>query len=245
MATLSGMPCVVEKKKEFKDTLYGGVAASGHVLTPLVFSSDRADTGRTSQTLRVKYLKNIKGPGNKSTEIWWNDVGQEESTEDQILFLDNLKAHHSKTFLEEVHSMGVRTLYFPSHAGSILNPMDNSYWADFRASYYHEVRDSHGAMLDAIEKCYYRPSEEVITHYWRHCGFTSNESPRAVVERLLSEGYAPDNDRHQTEHDHMRAEYDHWSCHQRLLRDGHLAGPKPESLGFSGLDGVYCTAYTR
>jgi len=239
------MPAVIENKKEFKDTLYGGVAASGHVLTPVVFSSSKADTGRDSPAIRVKYLPNIKGPGNKSTEIWWDTVGQDEITEDQLLFLDNLKAHHSKTFLEEVRSMGVRTLFFPSHAGSILNPMDDSYWADFRASYYREARDSHGLMLDAIEKCYYQPSEEIIQRYWQHCGYTTTESPHSVVTRLLSEGYAPDTDRHQVEHDRMRAEYDLWSSQQRLLRGGHLKSVKPESLGFSDLDGVYWTAYRR
>ncbi len=239
------MPAVVENKRQFKDTLYGGVSASGHVLTPVVFTSDKNDAGRDSEELRVKYLKNVKGPGNKSTEVWWNEVGQDEITQDQVLFLDNLKAHHSKTFLEEVRSMDVRVIYFPSHAGSILNPMDDSFWAVFRASYYREPRDSHGLMLDAIQKCYYRPSEELIRRFWHHCGYTSTEAPRSIVERLLTEGYAPDSDRHQEEHDRMRAQYDHWSCHQHLLHDGHLKGAQPESLGFSGLDGVYWTAYRR
>lgn len=148
------MPPVVENKKKFKDTLYGAVTAAGEQLPPVVFTSDQVDAGRNSERLLVKYLDRIKGPGNRSTEVWWDSLGQDYlDEEDDELWVDNLKSHHSKTFLEETRSVGLTIRYYPKYAGSILNPMDNSFWADFRACYYREPRDNHGQMLDAPWRC--------------------------------------------------------------------------------------------
>ena len=121
--------------------------------------------------------------------------------------------------------------------------MDNSFWVDFRARYYRESRDTHGHMLDAIQKCYYSPTEETIQRYWHHCGYTSKDSPEDVVERLLGEGYSPMIDKHVAEHDAMRSSYIMWSANRKLLRSGSLPQSSPQSLGFTGLDGVYWTAY--
>lgn len=239
------MPPVVENKKKFKDTLYGAITAAGEQLPPVVFTSDQADAGRNSERLLVKYLDGIKGPGNRSTEVWWDSLGQDYLGDDDELWVDNLKSHHSKTFLEETRSVGLTIRYYPKYAGSILNAMDKAFWADFRASYYRESRDNHGQMLDAIESCFYRTSEEVIKRYWHHCGYTSDETPEEVVERLLGEGYSPADDKHRAEHDAMLASYIMWSANRKLLRHGSLPQSSPQSLGFSGLDGVYWTVYHR
>lgn len=241
----SGMPAVAENKKKYKDTMYGAITAAGEQFPPVVFTSDRNDAGHSSARFFVKYLERVKGPGNHSTEVWWDSVGQDNLGEDDELWLDNLKSHHSKTFLEEVRSNGVTIRYYPKYAGSILNPMDNTFWAAFRASYYRESREDHGQMLDAIESWFYRPTEDVIRRYWHHCGYTSDEKPEAVVERLLGEGYHPKDDKHQAEHDAMLSSYIIWSANRKLLRRGSLPQSAPQSLGFSGLDGVYWTAFRR
>jgi len=211
----------------------------------VAFTSDRHNTGRNSESLVVKYVKNIKGPGRYSTDIWWDAVGRELLGNDDQLWLDNLKAHHSKMFLEEVRSYGVTVRFFPNHAGAILNPMDNSFWADFRAQYYRMTKEDHGQMLDAIRTSYWHPADETIVRYWHHCGYTSQESPKDAVIRLLSEGYDPIADRFQDEHDAMLSQYRVWSANRKALRCGTLPQAAPQSLGFCGLDGVYWTAYVR
>lgn len=237
------MPAIVEPKKKYKDVVYTGIAASGVLVTPVVFTSDKVDTHRDQEGFRVIYQENIKGPGNHSTHSYWDIVKDTDFDNQSILLLDNLKSHHSVQLTEEMEAAEVQAFYFPAHGGAILNPLDNSFHAEVKARYYRKDRSDHGLMLDAIRESIFETEESSICNYWRHCGITSDEDPATVVKRLLAEGYAPDSDRYRSEHQAMADQYDHWSLHRRLLRKGYPLKGSPVSLGFSGLDGTYWTVW--
>ena len=190
----SGKPAIVEPKKKYKDVVYTGIAASGVLVTPVVFTSDKIDTHRDQVDFRVLYQENIKGPGNHSTHCYWDAVKVTDFNDRSFLLLDNLKSHHSVQLTEEMDSAEVQAFYFPAHGGAILNPLDNSFHSEVKARYYRKDRSDHGLMLDAIREAIFETKESSIRNYWRHCGIISEEDSSAVVNRLLAEGYAPDSD---------------------------------------------------
>lgn len=187
--------------------------------------------------------KNIKGPGNFSTETYWDLLRDVDFGDQSLLLMDNLRSHHSLQMTEDMKSAGVKVLYFPSHGGALLNPCDNSFHAELKARYFRKDRNDHGSMLDAIREAIFETKEESILHYWSHCGFCCSEDPRQVVQRLIAEGYAPNSDSYHSEHTEMGLQYDVWIANRRALRYSNTINRKPESLGFNTLDGVYWTVW--
>ena len=165
----------------------------------------------------VVYQSKIKGPGNKSTSIWWDIVRDSGFSDSPLLMMDNLRAHFAPSLRQEMESYGVTVVHFPNYAGSLLNPCDNSWNSDLKHRYYYKSRRDHGEMIAAIRSAVYETTEESIRNYFHHCGYTSDEISSQVVERLVSEGYGPDR-KHGSDHAEMRKKYAEWRAHVNHLR---------------------------
>jgi len=238
----SGQPAVVEPKKSHKDVLYSGLCGDGSVITPVLFTSDSVDTRQTSDRMPVVYQQGLKGPGNESTLRWWDLVKDKDNFERAFLLLDNLKAHHSKAFTEELSDYDVTVRYFPPQAGSLLNPCDNSFHADLKHRYFGRDRSSHAKMIAAIRESYHETPEATVVNYWKHTGYTSREAPSKVAKKLNSEGWWATGEKG-ARLQAMRDAYLHWKLNSDLTRRGEAPFGSPLSLGIDGLDGVYWTQY--
>ncbi len=206
----SGQPPVIENKRTWKDTLYAGFFASGDLLHPVLFTSDKNDTVQSSEEMRVVYQQHIKGPGTLSTETWWNIVGKIDFPDGGIVMVDHLRGHFSKTLIQEMQDLDVEILYYPKYAGALVDPCDNSWFADLKHRYYQKDRSDHGLMIRAIRESIYETDERTLEHYWHHCGYTSDAHVEDVAASLASEGYDVQT-RYETEYSAMREKYAAWS----------------------------------
>ena len=155
----SGQPQLVEGKRTYKDTLYGGFFASGELMHPVLFTSDPKDTKQSTQQMKVVWQKSIKGPGSLSTETWWDCVGQVDFPDGGVVMVDHLSGHFSKTLEQEMRDLDVSLLHYPKYSGAILDPCDNSWFSDLKHRYYTKDRTTHGSMIQAIREAIYETDE--------------------------------------------------------------------------------------
>jgi hypothetical protein len=238
-----GQPAVIERKRCFKDVLYTGVCADGKVLTPILFTSDKRDAGQNSSQMPVVYLPKVKGPGTKSTQLWWDTLMDTDLSDRPLLLWDNLSAHHSKSLLEEMSDKDVTVLHFPTNTGALLNPCDNAFHADLKHRYFLKDRSDHGKMIVAIREAYFDTTEESIQNYWRHIGYTSSEPAEVLARQLNSEGWVASGER-ESHFNSMRDCYRHWKLNVGFSRLGLATPGVPLSLPGEDLDGVYWTEWT-
>ena len=189
----------------------------------------------------VRYQSKVKGPGTKTTEQWWDLVGRTNFYDQPLVLADNLRSYFNKTIQEELSDLDVVLLHYPSYAGALLDPCDNSFHAALKRRYYKEDRGDHGKMIAAIRKVYYETSEESIRNYWHHCGYTSSEPPEDIVSRLMAEGFHPLKERDERLQK-MESYYLHWKHSLNLLRLGSQPPGPPGDSTEDSLDGVYWTA---
>lgn len=199
--------------------LYDGITADGFEIPPVLFTSDKHDSGRSSPEMPVIYLPGIKGPGTASTQLWWDTIAQSTFTDRPVILADNLKAYFSKTLKEEMSDMDVQVLHFPVHSGAFIDPCDNSFHAALKHIYYSKDRSDHGKMIDAIRESYFQISEDSIKHFWQHCGYTSDDNVFDRVHALLGEGFVPDPGREEI-FEKMAIYYNYWRGYYKLLRSG-------------------------
>jgi hypothetical protein len=105
----------VEPKRVYKDVVYDGLVANGLLLTPVLFTSDPQESGqvRTLFRMPVKYVQGVKGPGNKTTEIWLDILGATELSDHPVVIADNLKSYFTRTLREELSDLDIQLLHMP------------------------------------------------------------------------------------------------------------------------------------
>jgi hypothetical protein len=199
----------VERKREWKDTLYGGFFAFGELMHPVLFTSDRKDSKQLSPEMPVVYQPSMKGPGSLSTEAWWNIVGQLDFPEGGVVMVDHLRGHFSKTLQQEMQDLDVALLHYPKFSGALLDPCDNSWFADLKRRYYRKDRTTHGLMIQAIREAVYETDESSLKHYWHHCGYTSEVDSKMVIASLAGEGFEI-NSRYNDDFTRMKKIYRVW-----------------------------------
>jgi hypothetical protein len=186
---------------------------------PVLFTSDKKDARQSTEDMRVIWQPSIKGPGSVSTEIWWDCVGRLDFPDGGVVMVDHLAGHFSKTLEQEMRDLDVTLLHYPKYSGAILDPCDNSWFADLKHRYYAKDRSTHGLMIQAIRESVYETDTETLKHYWQHCGYTSNLDSEMVINCLSGEGFEI-NSLYNTEFDVMKKKYQLWKKRWRNHHPG-------------------------
>ena len=108
-----------------------------------------------------------------------------------VLLMDNEGSFKTEWVRDLMESHGITPLYFPPYLGSIMNPCDNSFHANFKQAFQKllvtKTSVSTEEKIKLAHQAYMSIKDDSIVNMFRHVGILG-KNPRRALETLFKEG---------------------------------------------------------